>query len=120
MQQNCLTESKKPAWMDLEDETTPVGRLGSGRPPPKGNCSMMHFTCDLCGREMRPGVDPRYVVKIEAYAAHDPVEITDEDLDEDHIEAVGELLRPWRRMTKSPTFPTRVKHSATTFARSVI
>jgi hypothetical protein len=33
------------------------------------------------------------VVKIEAFAAHDPNEITSADLDEDHMEAVGQLLR---------------------------
>ena len=54
---------------------------------------MTHFTCDLCGRELKPGDDHRYVVKIEAFAAHDPSEITEEDLDEDHMEEVGQLLR---------------------------
>lgn len=54
---------------------------------------MLHVTCDLCGKELQPGVDPHYVVKIEAYAAHDPHEITEADLDEDHLEAIGQLLR---------------------------
>jgi hypothetical protein len=54
---------------------------------------MLHVTCDLCGKELRPGEDQRYVVKIEAYAVHDPAEITEADLDEDHMEAVGQLLR---------------------------
>ena len=54
---------------------------------------MMHVTCDLCGKELRPGDDHRYVVKIEVYAAHDPNEITEADLDDDHLEAVGQLLR---------------------------
>ena len=54
---------------------------------------MLHVTCDLCGKELRPGEDHRYVVKIEAYAAHDPAEITEADLDEDHMEAVSQLLR---------------------------
>ncbi len=54
---------------------------------------MMHFTCDLCGRELRPGDDQRYVVKIEAAAAHDPSELTEADLDDDHMEAVSQLLR---------------------------
>lgn len=54
---------------------------------------MQHFTCDLCGRKLRPGDDQRYVVKMEAYAAYDPTEITEADLDEDSIEAVSELLQ---------------------------
>jgi hypothetical protein len=54
---------------------------------------MMHFSCDLCGKELRSGDDQRYVVKIEAFAAHDPAEITESDLDEDHMEAVSQLLR---------------------------
>jgi hypothetical protein len=54
---------------------------------------MLHVTCDLCGKELRPGEDQRYAVKIEAYAVHDPVEITEADLDEDHMEAVSQLLQ---------------------------
>lgn len=53
---------------------------------------MLHFTCDLCGKELH-GDDHRFVVKIEAYAAHDPAEITEADLDEDHMEAVSQLLQ---------------------------
>jgi hypothetical protein len=42
---------------------------------------------------MRPGEDQRFVVKIEAFAAQDPSELTDADLDDDHMEAVSQLLR---------------------------
>ena len=54
---------------------------------------MLHVTCDLCGKDLRPGDDHRYVVKIEVFAADDPAEITEADLDEDHMEAVSQLLR---------------------------
>lgn len=54
---------------------------------------MMHFTCDQCGKEMRPDHDARYIVKIECRAAFDVHELTDEDLDEDHMESLSELLR---------------------------
>jgi hypothetical protein len=54
---------------------------------------MLHVTCDLCGKVLRPGDDHRYVVKIEVFAAHDPAEITEADLDDDHMEAVSQLLR---------------------------
>ena len=53
---------------------------------------MMHFTCDQCGKEMVPGEDERYVVKIEAFPAQDPAQLVEADLDDDHMEAVSELL----------------------------
>src|SRR5687768_16881972 len=65
---------------------TPPGRHGS-------RITMLHYTCDHCGKELRPEEDCRYVIKIEAAPAHDPCELTDADLDEDHLEAVSQLLR---------------------------
>jgi len=53
---------------------------------------MLRVTCDGCGKELRPGED-HHVVKIEVFAMHDPAELTEADLDEDHMEAVGELLQ---------------------------
>ena len=53
---------------------------------------MLHFTCDHCGKQLRPSDEQRFVVKIEAFAA-DPLGITEADLEEDHLEAVSELLR---------------------------
>jgi hypothetical protein len=53
---------------------------------------MLHVTCDLCGKELCPGQDHRFVVKIEVFAAHDPAKITEADLDDDHMQAVSELL----------------------------
>jgi hypothetical protein len=53
---------------------------------------MLHITCDLCGKELRAGED-HYVVKIEVFAGHNPDLLTEADLDEDHMEAVSELLR---------------------------
>jgi hypothetical protein len=58
----------------------------------EGFASMLHVTCDACGRQLRPAED-RYVVKIEVFATHDPAELTEADLDEDHLEAVAELIR---------------------------
>jgi hypothetical protein len=54
---------------------------------------MVHVTCDLCGKELRRGEDHRFVVKIEAYAVGDVAEITDADLEEDHLEAIGAMLQ---------------------------
>lgn len=53
---------------------------------------MLHVTCDLCGQELRAGQD-HYVVKIEVFAQHDPAQLIEADLEEDHIEAVSQLLR---------------------------
>lgn len=41
---------------------------------------------------MIPGSDGRYVVKMEVYAAQDPAELTEDDLDADHLEEIGQLL----------------------------
>jgi len=59
----------------------------------EGDLFMLHISCDLCGKELYPGDDHRYVVKIEVFAAHDPTEITEADLDDDHMEAVSDLIR---------------------------
>jgi hypothetical protein len=53
---------------------------------------MLHVTCDLCGKELCPGQDQRYVVKVEVFAAHDPAKITEADLDDDHMQLVSDLL----------------------------
>ncbi len=53
---------------------------------------MLHITCDYCHREIIPGVQDRYIVKMEVYAADDTDELTDADLDEDHLEAVSQVL----------------------------
>jgi hypothetical protein len=52
---------------------------------------MIHYTCDLCAKEL--GNEPRYVVKIEAFAAHDPDELTDADLEDGHMEAVSQVIQ---------------------------
>ena len=53
---------------------------------------MLHVTCDLCQKQLSVGDDCRYVVKIEVFAHHDPRELTEADLDEDHMEGVSQLL----------------------------
>lgn len=59
--------------------------------------SMLHFTCDGCGKKLRTGED-RHVVKIEVFAAHGPAALTEADLEEDHMEAVSQLLRDMEEM----------------------
>jgi len=53
---------------------------------------MMHFSCDVCSKDMTLGEGTRYVVKMEAFAAADPVGLTETDLDADHIEEMAQLL----------------------------
>ncbi|HZW33239.1 MAG TPA: hypothetical protein VFF52_21155, partial [Isosphaeraceae bacterium] len=54
---------------------------------------MVHFTCDLCGKDLSASGDGRYVVKMEAYPGFDPTEIKEEDLDDDPMEAVAQILQ---------------------------
>jgi hypothetical protein len=54
---------------------------------------MVHFTCDLCGKDLTATGDHRFVVKIEAYPGFDPTEITEADLEDDPMEAVSQLLQ---------------------------
>jgi hypothetical protein len=53
---------------------------------------MLHVTCDHCGKELRAQEDQHYVVKIETSLAGALQEITDADLEEDHLEAISQLL----------------------------
>jgi hypothetical protein len=54
---------------------------------------MVHFTCDLCGRDLTTAGDTRFVVKIEVAPGFDPNQIREDDLDDDPMEAVAELLQ---------------------------
>ncbi|HVK16764.1 MAG TPA: hypothetical protein VM533_07430 [Fimbriiglobus sp.] len=53
---------------------------------------MRHFSCDLCGKDLTPGEETRYVVRMETYPASVPGELTEADLDEDHLETMAEML----------------------------
>jgi len=51
---------------------------------------MVHYTCDLCGKELFVEDDVRYVVKIEVYPVYDPISEEEEALEEDHLTAMHE------------------------------
>ncbi len=51
---------------------------------------MVHYSCDLCKRPLDSQDDLRYVVKLEIYAAFDPLEIDDEDTD--NLQELSDLL----------------------------
>ena len=50
---------------------------------------MLHYSCDLCKRPLDSENDLRYVVKVEVYAAFDPLEIDD---DSDNLQEIHEIL----------------------------
>ncbi len=52
---------------------------------------MIRYSCDLCKRELDPQEDLRYVVKMEIYAAFDPLTDQDED-DRDHLQEIQDIL----------------------------
>lgn len=56
---------------------------------------MVHYSCDLCKRPLDSQDDLRYVVKLEIYAAFDPLEIDDEDTD--NLQELSDLLKSTRR-----------------------
>jgi len=51
---------------------------------------MLHFTCDLCGKELG---DQRFIVKMEVYPGFDPEEVGEEHLDADHLQEISEILQ---------------------------
>ena len=51
---------------------------------------MIKFTCDLCKREIDPEEDLRYVVKMEIYAAFDPMALEEDD--RDHLQEIQDIL----------------------------
>jgi hypothetical protein len=70
---------------------------------------MLHITCDSCGKELRAG-ENRYVVKIEVFAAHDPAELTEADLDEDHMEAVSQLIQQMEEVDVAEALEPASRH----------
>lgn len=52
---------------------------------------MIRYSCDLCGRDLNPEDDLRYVVKVEVYAAMDPMADDGED-DRDHLQEIQDIL----------------------------
>ena len=68
---------------------------------------MIHYTCDLCARELAE--EARYAVKMEAFAEHDPAELTEEDLDDDHIEAMSQMIQEMEENAEEPELTPAAK-----------
>lgn len=54
---------------------------------------MIHFTCDMCGKEMPENAKERFVVRIDVRPANSPWELTEEDIEKDNLEKVSQLLK---------------------------
>ena len=59
---------------------------------------MVHYTCDMCGKPLLVDEDTRYVVRVEVFAAYDPLELTEEDIEADHLEEISHLIEKMERM----------------------
>ncbi|MBM4036338.1 MAG: hypothetical protein FJ291_31775 [Planctomycetes bacterium] len=53
---------------------------------------MNRLSCDLCGAALLAGEPVRYEVRIQVYAAYDPLELTPDDLARDHRAEIRALL----------------------------
>jgi hypothetical protein len=52
---------------------------------------MIHYTCDCCKRRIDATDELRYIVRLEVYAALDPLEDEADD-DRDHLQEIQEVL----------------------------
>jgi hypothetical protein len=58
------------------------------------------ITCDRCGKSLLVDEEVRYLVKVEVWAAYDPMEIAPEDLAKDRSEEIRSLTEQLGRMTE--------------------
>jgi hypothetical protein len=56
------------------------------------------ISCDACGAGLLIESDVRYLVKIEVFAAYDPLELTGQDLARDHRADMAHLLESMKGM----------------------
>ena len=56
------------------------------------------LTCDACGDGLLIDADVRYLVRIEVFAAYDPMELSREDLARDHRSEMARLIEDMRHM----------------------
>lgn len=59
---------------------------------------MDHLTCDLCNKPLLADEAVRYEVRIQVYAAYDPLELTPDDLADDRRAEIHALLDKLKRM----------------------
>lgn len=61
---------------------------------------MIVYRCDLCGTKMAANDAKRYIVKIEAFAAAGPIEISNEELEKDHSQEIQRLIGELARQSQ--------------------
>jgi len=66
---------------------------------------MLRVTCDLCGKEISPGEDRHFVVKMQVHAIQTQTPLTEADLDQDHLEAVSQMLCEMEENAQVEPFP---------------
>lgn len=59
---------------------------------------MSGFVCDRCGKPLLVDEDVRYILKMEVYAAYDPMELTSQDLAGDRRKELAELIEKMKGM----------------------
>jgi hypothetical protein len=59
---------------------------------------MADFCCDMCGKPLLVDEDVRYILRVEVFAAYDPMELTAEDLKQDHLAEIRELVKRMEAM----------------------
>ena len=68
---------------------------------------MRHFSCDLCGKDLTPDSDARFILRMEVFPAHNPDELTTADLDQDQVDAMAEMLEEIEQgLTTKPPAPS--------------
>ena len=60
--------------------------------------AMAQFCCDMCGKPLLVDEDVRYVVRVEVFAAYDPMELSAEDLKRDRLKEIRELVKRMEAM----------------------
>ena len=71
---------------------------------------MIRYRCDNCGKDLGAGSGDHFVVRIEAFAATEPLEITTEDLAKDHQ---AEIRRLVNELSRTPLDDTAKSRSGT-------
>lgn len=54
---------------------------------------MIHFSCDLCGKDLEKRGQDRFVVHIAIRPADDAWQLDEDDLEDDNLEKVSQILQ---------------------------
>ena len=65
---------------------------------------MVHYSCDLCGKEMRETGEPRFVVEVSCRRA-DQLELRERDLEDDQLDQISQSIEDTDPDFELPTEP---------------